>query len=644
MLRALSDPSWRVRKEAVHLAGRWPDVPAVAEALLEVVLESQDAVARNAAVESLAMIGAEAVGVLARACASGHPRRKLCIDALGLIGDASATATLLSALEDPDENTRMAAAEALGRAGGQGAADALVARLGREGVLVTAAVLEALWKLERPVPTQPVLNLVRDAQLRRLAVRLLGLAASPPPIKPVVEALADEALGVRQAAVQAADRLYQRSAAETRAELVLQVRSMDSGQVGRVAETLQSADASVRCAAVAVLGWTASPEVCEPLCRVLADDLCADAAVDALCAVGQVVVPRLRQLAGSLDGPGRKALFGVVVRLGSIPAESAAALEPLLVSDLRSPDEDLAQAAAAALEVTGGPAAIEPLVEVMIKPGQDDALVQAAAAALGGLGLRYRDEVTSAVCGLGEALPREALGPVVARMGGGEFLPLVRETLNDPDAHARVSAVRALSGLGGGAEARVLAESALLDFDPGVRAAAALLLGNLAGPQAHAAVDRALGDPDAQVRSAAARAVGRMGSAESSPRLQALVLTDDSPAVAVEALEALRELGTAIPADVLAAALDHDDSEVVKAALRCAAQTEGQSVDLDKVEAALRHDSWDVRLEAVRAFSRRAPVQRVRRALSALLETEADGLVQQVAREHLEQVREDGRP
>jgi HEAT repeat protein len=453
-------------------------------------------------------------------------------------------------------------------------------------------------------------------------------------------ALTDETTPTREAALQAAEAFYELANTDTQAQLVKRVAALGSDRIGALTGALASQNPAVRCAAATVLSWTRNPDIVEPLCRALTDEQSGDAAADALFAMAEVAAALLGPVAERLDGPGRKALYGLVLRVGSLPQDSAAALESSLIADLGRLDEDLAQAAAAALEVVGSSGAVRPLADLLAMPEQPDALVHTAASALGGLGLRHRDTVTAAVVSLGDSLPPMALGPLVSRMGGAEFLPLVRAALASRDVDARVSAVRALSGLKGLSEARSLVESALADFDPQVRAAAALLLGNFTDSRAQAAVPKALKDTDAQVRSAAARAAGRMGSTKSSPMLQALVMTDDSPAVAVEALEALRALGTEIPADVLKAALAHGDSEVVKAALRCAADLEGQTVDLDAVEAALRHQSWDVRLEAVRTISRCAESERARRALSALLETEADGLVRQVAQENLELVGE----
>ncbi len=99
--------------------------------------------------------------------------------------------------------------------------------------------------------------------------------------------------------------------------------------------------------------------------------------------------------------------------------------------------------------------------------------------------------------------------------GSGQNVSELVKDLNDQKADVRVSAARALEGIGPEAKAAVPALSeALKDEDSGVRRAAVGALGRL-GPEAKAAVRaliEALKDEDANVRRNAAIALKRIRS------------------------------------------------------------------------------------------------------------------------------------
>ncbi|HEX4620936.1 MAG TPA: HEAT repeat domain-containing protein, partial [Myxococcaceae bacterium] len=124
--RALYDESWRVRRAAVERLGEVSDRPAALSALLHALADRGQTGARNAAAEALARMGNDAAPSLVSLLGHADPdQRKFAADILALIRAPSAEPGLIAALEDPDANVRVSAAEALGRLGGPDAARAL---------------------------------------------------------------------------------------------------------------------------------------------------------------------------------------------------------------------------------------------------------------------------------------------------------------------------------------------------------------------------------------------------------------------------------------------------------------------------------------------------------------------------------------
>src|SRR5512147_1587440 len=115
LLRALGDTDWRVRKTAVEglVAFGGADVTA---GLVHRLSAEDNAGARNSAIEALVLLGSASVEPLLPLLAVHDPDvRKFAVDVLGDIRDSRVVPDLVARLGDPDENVRVAAAEALGK-------------------------------------------------------------------------------------------------------------------------------------------------------------------------------------------------------------------------------------------------------------------------------------------------------------------------------------------------------------------------------------------------------------------------------------------------------------------------------------------------------------------------------------------------
>jgi HEAT repeat protein len=114
LIKALGSHKTAVRIAAAEALGHVGDASAVQP--LIVALKAWDV--REAAVEALAHIGAEALEPLIAALSEGdRDVRIYAAGALGQIGETRAVEPLISALQDPGMLVRVAAAEALDRLG-----------------------------------------------------------------------------------------------------------------------------------------------------------------------------------------------------------------------------------------------------------------------------------------------------------------------------------------------------------------------------------------------------------------------------------------------------------------------------------------------------------------------------------------------
>jgi HEAT repeat protein len=224
LIHALSNPTPGVRQAAAEALGHFEDPRAIESLIFG--LKDSDLGVRQQAVAALGMIGdSRAVGPLAAAL-NGPDVRKAAAEALGKIGDPDALPALAGALADPDPDVRKAAAEALGEIGDPSAEGPLVGALRDRqwGVRWTAAkALEeiewtpntgeagaAYWaalgkwsecvEIGAPAvgPLVEAVKLGPDASTRFHAAESLGEIGDSRAVEPLLGALNDDTLFVRQ--------------------------------------------------------------------------------------------------------------------------------------------------------------------------------------------------------------------------------------------------------------------------------------------------------------------------------------------------------------------------------------------------------------------------------------------------------------
>ncbi|MFY0521687.1 HEAT repeat domain-containing protein [Archangium gephyra] len=591
LVAGLHDESWRVRRAAADGLTRVPGREQVVERLISVLGERDETGARNAAAESLAGMGPEAVGPLVRLLGHVDPdQRKFAADILGQLGLPQAEDALVQAmLEDTDLNVRVAAAEALGRVGGKVAARALERILYDPEPLLQLSALESLATLRHPPPLPELVRLLGNPTLKRSAYRVLGLIPQVAATELVCRGLGAESRSTREAALVALGTQAGLAEPSLRPEMEAAVRlalKRLPEAVSWVANALESDDIELKAGALVAAASLREPQLAPLVAEVAQEERLMPEVMRTLAHFGPETGRELLACMDRLSFPAREAAGHVLVELVD------ATFVPELVQMLDWGEVDLKAVAVQALGRTSSLEAVEPLAQLLSHPE----LAGPAARALVTLAANFPRQVAQA---LESALERGAepvvLGALV-RVGGTAMLPLVRRTAREASVALRATAVEVLAAVdpAGGLE---LARQSLTDESPRVRTAAVRVLGQVGDGSMAGLLKQALTDETLEVRLAALEAVGECGAMERVEDLEGLVPHPDG-AIAWRALQALARLG-ALRDEVLRRAVSHGDHEVVKAALMAgAASAEGVSLAVGL----LGHASWDVRAAAARVL------------------------------------------
>ncbi len=621
----LADEDWRVRKEGIQLAHALAERADVVPVLVDALRSPSDQVSlRNAAVEALAGLGAQAAPAVERALMAGEldaDGRKLAVDVLAGARQPRSVPVLIAFLGDEDANVRYAAAEALGWIGGEDAAQALAGLLDRDDRYLRLVALEGLNRVGAIVPVSRLSAFVGDKILRHAAVAALGRTEDPEAIESLVGALGDSSRHVSESALRALSTMLVDAEMIERAQRA--VRSASDVARKRVLEAVESADAQLRRAALPVLALFADPKSgveTDALLRALRDPDVAEDAEAALFMLGRAILPAVLDVARRGEVPNRAAALSVLPR---IAREEVEAIE-VLRDALRDPDREIVAAAAsafaAALALGVLPNAADVHALLRVASGRDasrgTAAAKAAAVALQSLRTLARVRPDAVRPHLAHVDVADDEAPVVCALlsvaGGPEHLAWLSRATTAPSARTRRAAVEALGQLGG-AEAVDALGYAVTDEAQEVALAAIKALGRLrneenVGVGVVPLLRLIEAGGDEAIVSAAVRALGQTNDRRAVEALEPLVVSTDV-SIACAALEALADLGVDSLRTQALAALRHPSSVVARTALDVldAALDERDTTLAADLGAALGHASWEVRRRAIEIIARLDP-------------------------------------
>jgi len=555
------------------------------------LLRSDDAPARNAAMDILRAVGAQDFPTLLELLHDTDPDiRIFASDILGSADSLLAVEPLCEALlKDPEVNVRYQAAVSLGELAFSEAATCLGKALGDEE-WVQFAVIEALAKIRDASSvgalvkaldksSDLVASMIVDAlgeigNIKAVTMLLRRMDASPEVlrnkiVKAVVHILGGKALALLAPAERERFLGYLLAALKDDEEEVQDAAVSGLGSVGGEIASEAVLDHAVR------IDRDAFPERYEHAIEALRD-------IGLTEALGQA----LRE-----GGDDRR--MAVLDVLSGLPCPECSRL---LMDTFDALPADSRQAAAKSLAAIAGDEAVDFFLGLLAC--EDENLLLEAMAFLGGkmhlaiAGERLFDLLGHASDAVKEAaldacvaiggaeldarfrtlyesvIPMDRLMAVYAlgKMGVRDHLDIIRTALSDTEPDIRKIALEALGEVcGHDQNSLALIVSRLSDENRDVRLAVVELLGGCDSDKVYPYLEQALSDPDDWVRIRAIEALGNRGERQAAPRLLELA-GDASKLVALKAVETLGEIGGSEAFQALLRLISVDDPELAGAA------------------------------------------------------------------------------
>jgi HEAT repeat protein len=560
LLAMLDDPSWLVRRAVVSALGGLGD--AAVEPLSALLRERRDDEARIAATVDALVSSTGAVEPAALALAR-DPNPAVVADAAQILGrrrSPNVVPTLVSLMEHPDDNVVVAAIEALGRVGGRAAIDALVTAVESRKFFHTFPAIDVLGRSGDPRAVAPLAALLDTPQYAQEACRALGRTADRGAVPPLVGVLTSNMdATVRVAALSLAElrerhRLRYGGAAPV--DEAIRKAADPTTVVRRLAQCISGADPQELAALCAVLGAIGAEAAVPILVPLLQATPVAQAAADALKAIGQRAAET--QLLAAL----REGSSGL--RHTLLPTLTSPAGTEDVARCLTDPDPGVRSLACDTLARIGGVRAVPTVFSLLGDP--DPRVVQAATAAIQSLGSAQTEPLALAAARSENAAIRRAALRILAYFGYAQAFPIMAAALQDPDPRVRDTALQGLPFVEDPRAVELLLEVSR-GADDAARPTALRALGQCA-PDARvtAALLRGLSDPAPWARYYAAQSIGRLGLDDAAGPLARLVL-DPAGHVRGAAVEALSHLRGQVAHDALRASAASDEPDVRRAAL-----------------------------------------------------------------------------
>jgi HEAT repeat protein len=486
IVKALGDDDWRVRKEAGQIALYVEPVSELVAALVRILEPGDNVGQRNAAVETLAALGASAVKpVVAALPGLDADGRKLAAEVLGRAHDVNAMPELERLITDPDPNVRITAVEAVGDLGGlsiDAASRALLSALSSEDLHVRLAALDALNRLGVVVPWEKLKPLVRHPILRRSALMAASRSGQKEAAEVLAGALEDESPGVFGLALIGLAELA--LAGDLPASVWEQwMAPLGSRGKERLFEALEpdALDVDARRAALVVAALSGEPGAIDLAIDALVDDRVAREADAALRFFGRRALPRVLARVAHGDAALRAA---AIERLVSLSDEASLDTVRLaLRGAISDASPEVASAALSAFGALGGPEDI-PAVFAVVAAKPTGAL-PAAQAALSLLATRHPEDarLTARVARTDEQ-SGIAVSAIIGALGGevlgavSDDVAFLGNVVSSADPKTRIAAVDALAKVGShlGLDA---VEFALADEEREIQLSAVRALGRL---------------------------------------------------------------------------------------------------------------------------------------------------------------------
>lgn len=625
LVRALMDPSWRVRKTAVDILIQAYPVDSYFDSLVPLLYESDNAGARNSAIEVFVKVGPRSADKLSEAFNTDDVDvRKFIIDIAGEIAHRSMIPILTLALKDNDENVKAAAVEHLGALKEPLVVDSLINILGEGDLWTSYPAIEALGRIGDPKALPNLVEALSDKLLREPALRALGSLDGENVIKHIVPYLTDRSRAVRQVAYSSLEVIYEKGVSGDAIRLEIEgCYGSEAGQL--LLDAAGSDNDETRLSALMLLGVIGDNRAVGPLLQAVSDGFSGELVVRPLLQIGrnnpQAILDKFEM---EYDNPEILRVLASAISELAMPE-----FRDTLVTLLKDFDGHVRAIAATGLGNLGDTSCISCLADAVHDKYED--VRTAVVAAMVKLKAGLDPEVLKSMISDNDPEIRKLAVLLMARADTEDVRREIAFLLKDPSDVVRRAAVDYFTDNINESNAAMLL-NALTDESPEVRSAVSIRLGETRNPQYLASLVLLLSDRDYMVRVSTCKALGLMGNPEALRPLLSL-LNDDNGFVVASAIEAISRIGGQDAFDIISGMLSSPDNEIRRTAIRSLA---GFELSSGRIIPYLQSDDWATRYEAAKAL---APYVYKRDVLSSIEKAyamESDNVVRGALKELLD--------
>jgi HEAT repeat protein len=621
LLKAMEDPSWRIRNTAVDILIEEHPVEKYIDRLINLLYLENNAGARNSAIEALVRLNKRATLFLIEAFnTTNSDVRKFIIDVLGSFKDSRSLSLMLDALKDEDENVRAAAIELIGKAGESSVLDALIEIIGSDDIWTAYPAADALGRIGDKKAVAALIKALDKKPLRVPVIKSLSMIGEPDSLKFIIPFLQDRSKIVQEEALRSIEKFYSKGAGEEFITGEIS-RLIGDGALDALIPHAWSDKPEVRTSAILLLGLMKDERAYSPLLEISQEQAVEDDARRAFVFIGREKPESLLRLFDTESIYQKRFICEVAAAIASPLYYTA--FENLLKDD----DGHIRSIAAAGLAGIGDPKAIKPIMNLLADPYED--VQENAVEALSLLGSWLSVGELISMLRDADTLLRKNAALLLGRIAAREAVHALGFAMKDGNVDVRKACVEALSLLKTEDSVRFLV-LALTDEEPYIRVSSALSLGRIGGEGVFEALSLLLSDSDDSVRAAVSKAFGILTEKRAVGPLIAL-LSDENGLVVTTTIESLGKIGGDAARSALLQMVSSADREVRRTAIRALSVFEDVG---DELIPFLHDSDWATRKAAVEVLSKRMK-RSVRNELEKLFDTEEDPIVKKLIEESL---------